>query len=798
MKKDIEKVKLKLNEYFEHNSKYFTRQGAFSLHHSKQIDGFIKKIFEIVLQDCFEDFFPSIENIPFCMIATRQYARHQLCAYESVDLLFVYKDIKAYDIKPMIKNLIAFLNDVRLPINYQICELNGLSSIAKNELKQKILQHRFLCGSKRLFKIAKQKFEEVFKEYEEEFAEFLFAKFEKDNIPFIKQEFDIKKDFGGLLEYGNLDLLLTLFKHSSKNYALEFISEKELSELRLASDFLLSLQSAMNINAQKDVSVLSLNDLNDISRLLHKKDKKYIDAKTSLLQKAMQSMHTTGIYVYYLLACMQRDKNFYQRFLDNGSLVFYEDKIYTTKNFIKLKDALRNLNSLEDKELEFDISVVFALKRLKFSKMDLEQSFLDFRSIFYRKHSFGILKLLLDSALLYDLFKPFMMMRFILNDEGVYSVDEQAFLALYEFEKLQDNEILQSLSADEKMILKIVILMSALREENEISLGNIYRAYCAKLELSNEILEFGLKFLKNYNAMKDIIEKEDIYNPIIVCTLLSKIENLKNLDLLALLTLNAAKASNCASHFFIKSLDKLVLNAKTAFEDENLIDETSRRVKKEQTLKRSKIFIDLSPNMQDKIAHIKSNLFFIKNSFEDIVKIALIANENSSKFWFNNEKNLIFEMTANKGLNLEKILSALANLNLVFMSFFELFDEKIYLKFEYNNIISDEQKQNLAFLLEANLHKNDKNKALAKPIIKKEELKFDLEYSKTYAKLSINAKDQQGLMAYVMNVFNEFKLDLSAAKIQTIRQRTRNIYIFRKDSNLIEQRQNILKSLISE
>lgn len=33
-----------------------------------------------------------------------------------------------------------------------------------------------------------------------------------------------------------------------------------------------------------------------------------------------------------------------------------------------------------------------------------------------------------------------------------------------------------------------------------------------------------------------------------------------------------------------------------------------------------------------------------------------------------------------------------------------------------------------------------------------------------YAKLGLNTKDQQGLMAYLMNVFNELELVLCAAK----------------------------------
>lgn len=137
---------------------------------------------------------------------------------------------------------------------------------------------------------------------------------------------------------------------------------------------------------------------------------------------------------------------------------------------------------------------------------------------------------MLDSGILKDLCKPFWTVRFLSDEEGNYSFDEQVFLMLSEFEKYEDElEILQKLKTDEKMILKLVILLSAIESENEISLAGIYRAYCSKFDLKNEILEWGLKIFKNNNALKDLVEKEDIYNPIVVSSLVSKLEKFRKI-----------------------------------------------------------------------------------------------------------------------------------------------------------------------------------------------------------------------------------------------------------------------------
>ncbi|VEJ52916.1 nucleotidyltransferase, GlnD family [Campylobacter insulaenigrae] len=73
-----------------------------------------------------------------------------------------------------------------------------------------------------------------------------------------------------------------------------------------------------------------------------------------------------------------------------------------------------------------------------------------------------------------------------------------------------------------------------------------------------------------------------------------------------------------------------------------------------------------------------------------------------------------------------------------------------------------------------------------------------MDYSKNYAKINLNTKDQKGLMAYVMEVLTNYDVILSAAKIQTIRERTRNVLILHKNESLQNYKEKILKSLISE
>lgn len=790
-----QKLKKEFEDYCLGYTKHFVKQGSFSLYHSKELDNFVKKAYLALLDEFFESFLPTVENIPFCVIATKAYSDFKLGANEALPLLFIYKDIKAFNLKPMIKAFIALLNDIGLVIEYQICELSGIVGKSKD---LRAFGVRYLCGSKTLFKLAREEFKRGLNLHKKEFVEELFAYFQgSQGLSFIKQEFNIKKDFGGIEDYARLDSLLSLFKEGPKNYALDFITEKELSELRLAMDFILSLKSAMNIQSKKDIDIFSLANAQNLSLLMRKKDKKHLDAKQSLLQKALSCMHTVGIYTRFIATEIQRkESEFKFEPINEGIFCKAKNRIFLNKRekFSDIKGFLNALHSLNDEYLDFDLSLAFYLRQMRLK--GCENSLLPLKTLLYRRHSFCVLKLLFDSGVLKDLIKAYAPLYFLPDEESVYSRDENAFLILREFERqMNDYEVLKNLSSQERMMTKLSILMSASNEENEVSLANIYRALCSKFNISSDLVEFGLILFKNFYLMKDFVEKEDIYNESIIGTLISRLKSLRNLKILYALSLISARALNIEGHFFYKGLDALLNNALAGFENAEFLDESTRRVKKEQTLRRSREFLQLDSYMQDKITHIESNLFIIKNPFEKIIKIAKIARENDFKFWLDNEKNFILELVSeNKKLDLQGILNALSSLNLVFMSFFQLFDDKVYLKFEYANEVSEGQKERYAELLQKNLkaHKND----FKKISIKKDELKLDLGYSKTYAKLNLNTKDEQGLMAFVMKAFNEQGLTLSAAKIQTIRQRTRNTFYLQKTPNLDEEK--LLKSLTSE
>ena len=72
---------------------------------------------------------------------------------------------------------------------------------------------------------------------------------------------------------------------------------------------------------------------------------------------------------------------------------------------------------------------------------------------------------------------------------------------------------------------------------------------------------------------------------------------------------------NIYSGFSAKLLREFYTFSMEMFNKEELIDETARRLRRENILKKSPEFLALSKNLQKKTLSIQSNFFFLKQKF---------------------------------------------------------------------------------------------------------------------------------------------------------------------------------------
>ena len=71
--------------------------------HTKKIDSILKMIYKVATRDMFGDYLPMKNSIPLGLVALGSYGREQLCVHSDIDLMLVYKDIPAYNVKEIIE-----------------------------------------------------------------------------------------------------------------------------------------------------------------------------------------------------------------------------------------------------------------------------------------------------------------------------------------------------------------------------------------------------------------------------------------------------------------------------------------------------------------------------------------------------------------------------------------------------------------------------------------------------------------------------------------------------------------------
>ena len=154
-------------------------------------------------------------------------------------------------------------------------------------------------------------------------------------------------------------------------------------------------------------------------------------------------------------------------------------------------------------------------------------------------------------------------------------------------------------------------------------------------------------------------------------------------------------------------------------------------------------------------------------------------------------------MIRSKSFNIAYLLSKLNNLEVVNMDICKLFNNLKYFKIDFSEKVHDED----IIRIEEILHKSfdDSRKNILKvPTIRKDELKIDCDHSKTYAIMNLNCKDQTGLLAYIIDIFDEMKVDIATAKIHTLKNSVRDMFLIEKNGSFCHNVDKIIEKLTRE
>ncbi len=817
------KIKEKFLDFKANLPKHFQKnQGRnFANFLAKEYDDFIKSYLNETMRDFFDDFVPQNDSFAFSVLATGKYAQTLLSANSELEILLVYKNLKGYNIKNFLKEFSEILSSSGINFYIKSVEIDEIFINYKDDLKFKseTSQVRYICGSKSLYRLVKSEIVKL-KEFDKKaFLNYhlkVFLPF--SSISYLAQEPNLKSGFGGIDEIYHLNCILNCLDSdiSVRSQALKVMNEKEIASFNLNVDFLLSLLTTLNLTQNSDT--FSASSVEITTNFMQTKSKKLQDNESVISQKMLSSMNNVAIYSRFIVASLCRpffksELNFDQRKFARLKNGFYEINgvIYVPlhKKPALIENLIAELLELKDVDYKFDISAIFYIKRAIITKSGLERAISELKKIFLRKNSYAILKSLLDAQMIQILIKPMEHISQLAQYDGYheFTVDEHSILSVKFLENIKDKfikNLYTELCLEGKTMLKIVTLMHDVGKglgKDHANIGaNIFRAYANKLNLSQKAVNIGVILIKYHTLMSNVSNREDIYSQRVIFAFISKLGDKQVLKLLYILSYCVINATNerLYNAYTAKLLRELYEISLSAFSDENLLDEATRRVKKEQSIKRNSEFLALELSLQEKIFKITSNLVFIKYSASEIINLSKVADSlDAIEIFINNSKNLSIQIYTKKSLNLSALLYEFAKFDLAYMEIFELFEKKFYIRLDFNQNVKKEELENTKNLALKSLNSEVLKEPL-KPNINKDEINFELNHSKDYAKLSINAKDQRGLMAYVMSVFDRLHFQVTSARIQTVKNRTRNLFLIEKNERLESKGEEILNLLISE
>ncbi|MEY3090791.1 MAG: hypothetical protein RL113_1107, partial [Pseudomonadota bacterium] len=130
----------------------------------------------------------------------------------------------------------------------------------------------------------------------------------------------------------------------------------------------------------------------------------------------------------------------------------------------------------------------------------------------------------------------------------------------------------------------------------------------------------------------------------------------------------------------------------------------------------------------------------------------------------------------------------------VHMDICKLFDDLKYFKIDFHTTVEPEEIGRIKMILHDSFDETKKS-TLTPPIIVKDEIQIDCDHSKHFAVMHLNCKDQKGLLAYLINLFDSLGIDIATAKIHTIKSRVKDLFLIEKNGNFCHNVEMIIDKL---
>jgi len=818
-------IKLEIKEYLNSLEEIFKDSSGkdFLVKHTKKIDGFIKIIYKYLLRKHFGSYLPMTNYIPITVIALGSYGREQLCVYSDIDIMLLYDKVPAFNIQPILEEFVLLAWDSGLKLGSRVHNIEELEHEVKTDvtIKTSILESRLIYGSKHLWYQFEYKLSKI-RKYNQK--EFVLEKLDEHKTRLLKYPLsmqpNIKDGYGGMREANMVFWMgtITYGITNSKQLSGVVFTDDQFREFIISIEYIFRVRSALHLIAKKKSDIVTFDILPELSRWLGYSDTPRYVKERLCMEKILKSLHvihsfsaimTKKITRRYLVDLSKIDLIKKMRITKN--IYVHDTKIYTSYNAKpkKLNLFLKELISLPKDISRFDPSYVhYASKTILPVKLnDAAKSLIV--HLLEKENVYPIIKLLYNSKLLVELIPTMKMIIDQPQFDGYHKhpVDIHSIKTLYHIQNIQDpflQVMYSKLTIHQKFILRLASFFhdcgKGRGKDHHIVGQNLFKKFAKSLNINEEIINTAANLIRYHNMMSKVATTEDIYSQNTILAFTGLVKTKESLKLLYLLTY--ADICSVDEKLYKSStaslLKELYLQSLPAFDNKELLQISSRRVAKENTIKNHKLFLAASRLMKKKILHIESNQMYLKYKSEDIIKIAIRANDTLDwDYTISNKEILSIKITRAVPLNLGYLLGKMQFLNIISMGIYKLFDDKKFFQISFDEKVDDEE---LPFIEDIIKHSFDMTKEikLKKPIISQNEIIVDCNHTDELALMKINTKDQKGLFSYIAKTFDDFGVEINSAKIQSLRGKANDLILISRNGHFCSNKDKILELLTKQ
>ncbi len=818
-------LKTNIKEYLNSLDDIFndTQGKDFFVKHTKKIDDFIKVLYKYLLRKHFGDFLPMSNSIPIVLVALGSYGREQLCVYSDIDIMVLYKDIKGFNLKPIIEELMIIAWDSGLKLGSRVHEIDQIQDAVKTDItiKTSILESRMIFGSKHLWYMLQNKLSKIQRTNQKEFILEKLAEHKTRLLKYpLTMQPNIKDGYGGMRESNMLFWIANVIYgvKNTRDLINKHFTESQYRSYRGALEYIFRVRNALHLIAKKKLDSVNFDILPELSRKLGFVDTPRLVKERQCISKLFESLHIIHNFSSVMIKKIIRPYLYESQNISclpkyryKKNLYIYENKLFTSyfRKADKLSYVLQELIDLPTHIQYFDNSYLHYIQQTKLPKRFSIKLKNQVKILLEKQNLAPIIKLLYN-ANLFQIILP--STKKIINQpqfDGYHThpVDIHSIKTLQHIHNIQDNFILDiynQLNLEQKSFLNIVALFHDIGKgrgkDHHIVGQDLYRKFAKSFGINEHYIQLGGKIILYHNMMTKVATSEDIYAQKVILNFTGLLQTKETLDILLCLTY--ADINSVGKNIYKSStanlLKELYLQSIGAFDNKELLKDSGRRVQKQNTIKKSKLFINLPKTIKKKILNIQSNHIFLMKKADDIIKLALQAKDVTDlSYEIENDEHLKIKIIRVLPLNLGYLLGKLSFLDISSMNIFKLYDNKKYFEITFSQNIDN---IDIPFIKEIITHSFDMSKEFKykKPLINKNEILIDCNHTEELAQMKIQTKDQKGLFGYIAQVLDQFNIEIQSAKIFTQRGRVNDLLLIEKDGHFCINKTKILNNIISD